>query len=299
MNPLGRIVTGVEDGLYATRRRWKGFDHIWLAGVRYQDAGGGRLAAAIAYYGFFAVFAIGLLAYAGLGFLLEFNLNLFAAVDHFLRQNLPFLDPAQIQSSRGAIGLVGLLALVLTGIGWIESLRSSQRLIHQLDPGPGHPIIRRFVDLGVLVFVLLLLFISVVAVDALESFLAWVFGTTGPVGTTLMALSTILTIVVNMIVALSLMTAVPRLVMPPRRLLTPVITVALGITVLNTFGRYYVIRTERNPAYTVVTGAVGILLYLYLFSQLLLFGTALAATSRHGRVGDVRSLRLRRKPKPS
>jgi len=47
------------------------------------------------------------------------------------------------------------------------------------------------------------------------------------------------------------------------------------------------VRTERNPAYTVVAGAVGLLLYLYLLNQLLLFGAALAATSRHGRVIDL------------
>lgn len=293
MNPVGRIVGGVERGIQAVRRRSRGVDHIWLAGVRYDEVSGGRLAAAIAYYGFFAVFALGLLAYAALGFLLEFNLNLFAAVDHFLRQNLPFLDPAQIQSSRRTIGIVGLLALVLTGIGWIESLRASQRLIHQLDPEPGHPIIRRLVDLGVLVFVLLLLGASVLAIDGLESLLAWLLGTTGPVGVGLTILSAVLTVLVNVIVATVLLVAVPRLVMPFRRLLSPVSLVAIGITVLNIFGRYFFVRTERNPAYTVVTGAVGILLYLYLFNQLLLFGAAMAATSRHGRVGDVRSLRAR------
>ena len=61
-----------------------------------------------------------------------------------------------------------------------------------------------------------------------------------------------------------------------------VLLVAVGITLLNTVGRYYVVRTERNPAYTVVAGAVGLLLYLYLLNQLVLFGAALAATSRHG-----------------
>jgi membrane protein len=66
-----------------------------------------------------------------------------------------------------------------------------------------------------------------------------------------------------------------------------VLVVAVGITVLNTAGREYVIRIDRNPAYTVVTGAVGLLLYLYLLNQMLLFGAALAATSTHGEVTDL------------
>jgi membrane protein len=72
-----------------------------------------------------------------------------------------------------------------------------------------------------------------------------------------------------------------------RRLRPSILFLAVGITLLNTVGRYYVVRTERNPAYTVVAGAVGLLLYLYLLNQLLLFGAAIAATSDHGRVVDL------------
>ena len=89
-----------------------------------------------------------------------------------------------------------------------------------------------------------------------------------------------LSVLVNMVLATALLVAVPRLRMSRRRLRPVVLLVAVGITLLNTVGRYYVVRTERNPAYTVVAGAVGLLLYLYLLNQLVLFGAALAATSR-------------------
>ena len=96
-----------------------------------------------------------------------------------------------------------------------------------------------------------------------------------------------LSVLVNAVLATALLVAVPRLRMSRRRLRPAVLLVAVGITLLNTVGRYYVVRTERNPAYTVVAGAVGLLLYLYLLNQLVLFGAALAATSRHGRVVDL------------
>ena len=41
------------------------------------------------------------------------------------------------------------------------------------------------------------------------------------------------------------------------------------------------------PAYGLVASAVGLLVYLYVFNQLLLFGAAWAATSPHGRVVDL------------
>ncbi len=123
------------------------------------------------------------------------------------------------------------------------------------------------------------------AVDALESGLRFLLRSTGSLGLT--TLSAVLSVLVNAVLAVALLVAVPRLRMSRRRLRPVVLVVAVGITLLNTVGRYYVMRTERNPAYAVVTTAVGLLLYLYLLNQLLLFGAALAATSRYGRVVDL------------
>ena len=56
--------------------------------------------------------------------------------------------------------------------------------------------------------------------------------------------------------------------------------VGLGLTLLTSVGRVYVTHTAHNPAYRVVGAAAGLLVFLYLFSQLLLFGAALGATGR-------------------
>jgi membrane protein len=46
-------------------------------------------------------------------------------------------------------------------------------------------------------------------------------------------------------------------------------------------------RIGDNPAYAVVATAVGLLVYLYLFNQVLLWGAALASTDIHGDVVDL------------
>ena len=53
------------------RRRMGWLDHLIRAGLRYDEADGGRLAAAVTYYAFFATFALGLLAFAAFGFILD------------------------------------------------------------------------------------------------------------------------------------------------------------------------------------------------------------------------------------
>jgi membrane protein len=90
-----------------------------------------------------------------------------------------------------------------------------------------------------------------------------------------------------MLLAAALLVAVPRLRMTVRRLVPPVLVVGIGITLLNTVGKTFVGFVQRNPAYALVGGAVGLLVYLYVFNQMLLFGAAWAATSPHGRVVDL------------
>jgi membrane protein len=285
VNVFERLATGLDRRLAAARRRSQALDHLWRAQLRYGEVLAGRLAAGIAYYGFFAVFALGLVAYSVFGFVLRRNDNVRVAVDDFLAQNLPFLDLDQIQESSGEARTIGLILLVFTGIAWVDAIRSSQRQIYQLDQQPGNLVIRRLVDLVVLVGVFLLLGLSVAAIDALESLLRWLLSSTGSVG--VVVTSWLLSVLVNSVLAAALLVAVPRLRISARRLLPPLVLVSLGITLLNTAGRYYIVRTERNPAYAVVAGAVGLLLYLYLLSQVLLFAAAIAATSTHGRVTDL------------
>ncbi|MCW3815263.1 YihY/virulence factor BrkB family protein [Micromonospora sp. DR5-3] len=285
MNVLGPIEAAVGRRIDAARHRSPAFDHLWRAGALYAGVLGGRLAAAIAYYGFFAVFALALVGYWVFGAIIEDNDEVSRAAARFLRENLPFLKPDQIAQSSNTVGVVGLVILVITGIGWVEAIRSSQRLLYGLNQQPGNLVVRRLVDLGVLVVVFVMLGVSVAAVDALESLLRFLLSSTGSVGLT--TISAVLSVVVNAVLAVALLVAVPRLRMSRRRLRPVVLVVAVGITLLNTVGRYYVMRTERNPAYTVVATAVGLLLYLYLLNQLVLFGAALAATSRYGRVVDL------------
>jgi membrane protein len=285
VNPIDRAYDAAEARIMALRYRSPYFDHLCRAILRYEDVQGGRLAAAIAYYGFFAIFALLLIGYSVFGFLLANNIELFDLVVDFLANNLPFLDVQAIVDSKKTVGIVGILGLTFTGIGWVESIRSSQRLIWQLREQPGYIGVRQVVDLVVLIGILILLALSQLAVYGLERLLHWLAG--GGFATLLSIVSLVLTLAVNMLLAAALLAAVPRLRMTARRMAPPVLQVGIGIMLLNTVGRTFVAIVERNPAYALVGSAVGALVYLYVFNQLLLFGAAWAATSPHGRVVDL------------
>jgi len=282
VNPIDRAYEAVEKRIMRLRRWSPYFDHFSRAVLRYDEAQGGRLAAAIAYYGFFAVFALLLIGYSIFGILLTNNTELFDAVRDFLALNLPFLDVQAILESGRTVGIVGIVGLTFTGIGWVESIRSSQRLIWRVPEQPGYFGVRQALDLLVLIGILLLLALSQLAVYGLEKVLDWLAD-----GIVQSAISLLLTVGVNMLLATALLAAVPRLRMTVRRMIPPVLQVGVGITLLNTVGKSFVGLVERNPAYGLVGSAVGVLVYLYVFNQLLLFGAAWAATSPHGRVVDL------------
>jgi len=297
MNPFAALEKGWDTAITRSRRRSKVFDHIWTARERYSEVLGGRLAAAIAYYGFFAVFALALIAYAIVGFVLANNTAAVDTVNRFLQQNIPFLDATQIAAARNAVAIIGLIGLVFTGVAWIESLRSSQRAIWGYEQQPGNLFIRRALDLAIMIGIGLLLALSLWVQasinDAIKPVLLWLsprdvtVGVQEAINATARVIGIVLGLMVNALLAASLLSGVSRLRMPLRRLIPSTLLVAVGLSALSTVGRLYIDFTSRRPAYQLVGGTVALLLFLYLFNQLLLYGAALAATSTHGDVVDL------------
>jgi membrane protein len=284
-----RVVGGVTGCFAASRRRWRRFDHVVLAYERYDEVHGGRLAAANAYYGFFAVFALAVLLFGILGYVLQDNQLVVIAVQHYLEQNLPQVKVADLIGTSQSIGRIAVFGLALAGIGWVETLRSSQRAIWGFDQQPGNPIIRWLVDVAVLVGLGILLTVSVSIAAGVQDLVLQLAGEPkqSAVRVALNQSATLLAGVVDLVLGAALLTGVARIRMPVRRLFPSALLIALGLLALKTLGRLYISRTQHNPAYQVFASAVGLLIFMYLFSQVVLFAAALAATGRHGTVRDL------------
>nr|WP_230416202.1 YhjD/YihY/BrkB family envelope integrity protein [Micromonospora tarapacensis] len=260
-------------------------NHTWRAVQRFTDVLGGRLAGAVSYFGFFATYALGVLAYSIVGRLLDPDeAGVLRAANQYLESNLPWIAPIANEVRRGDVTVLAGAALLLAGIGWVEALRSSLRAVWLLDQQPGNWLLRRLVDLGALVG-LGLLFAGSLATTALINTLTQ---SLTPGSRTVVAVcSHLLELLVNLVLATAVLTALSRIRMSLRRLLPAALVTALGIQLLNTVGRLLIARTENRPAFTAVVGPVGLLTYLYLLNQILLFGAALAATARSGTAIDL------------
>lgn len=277
-------------GWQRLRRRAGWLDHLVRAGLRYDEADGGRLAAAVTYYSFFATFSLGLLGFAVFGFILD-DPSVLRAVERYAAENLPTVNVQTLRNARNTAGFVAFIGLPISGWFWVDVLRSSIRKMWRLAEYPGRLATRVLVDLLVLagLGVLLAASLAVAYVTTTVAYRAVDAADTGPDPSrwVLASVGLVVGLAVNTVLAAGMLTGLPRVRMPLRRVLGPALLVAVGLELLKTLGRLYVQRTEDNPTYQLVAGSVGLLVFLNAINQLVLFAAALTATSATGRPADL------------
>ena len=272
------------------RRRAGWLDHLVRAGLRYDDADGGRLAAAVTYYSFFATFSLGLLGFAIFGFFLD-DQAVLHVVQRYTAQNLPHVNVQSLRDARNTVGIIAFVGLPVSGWFWVDVLRSSIRRMWRLPEYPGRLAVRVLVDLLVLAGLGLLLAASLAVAygTSVAANRAIAAAGTGATSSRLLvsAVGLLLGIGVNTVLAAAMLTGLPRIRMAVRRVLGPALLVAVGLELLTTLGRVYVQRTEANPTYHLVAGSVGLLVFLNAVNQMVLFAAALTATSDTGQPDDL------------
>jgi membrane protein len=274
--------------LPASRKRSNLVDHAWRAQERFGEVHGGQLAAAISYYAFFAAFSMSLLALAIFGYLLNLP-EVYHSVESWLETNLPVIDIGVLENSRQSVTIFAAVALVVAGVAWVQSVRAAIRTIWSLDAQPGNPFLRWAIDFIILIGVSMLLLITIGATAGAEWVLAWLDldDVTGDLALAVRAVSVLVGLVANALLAMVLLQALPRVVMPLRRVVWAAVAVSIGMELLKTLGRVYVLHISDRPAYQAVTTAVGLLVFLYLFNAMLLLAAAWTATSLRGRAVDL------------
>ncbi|MER7131518.1 YihY/virulence factor BrkB family protein [Streptosporangium saharense] len=291
MSFTGRLSGRITEAWVRARRRHGWLDHLARAAVRYDQVDGGRLSAALTYYSFFAIFALGLLGFAIIGHVLD-TPEVVRAVQEYLSETFPRLDVAALREAQSTAGLIAFFGLPLTGLFWIDTLRSAIRAIWHLEQYPGVLLLRQLIDLGVLAGLGLLLSLTLTLAFVTGEMLSWLVAHTvgtddAPAQWLLSAAAFVVGLGVNTLLAFALLSGPPRLRLPPRRALVPALLITVGLEILKTLGQLYIGMTAANPAYQVVAGAAAMLVFLKLLNQLVLFAAALTATGRNGRVVDL------------
>jgi membrane protein len=228
-----------------------------------------------------------LLASSVLGFVLagspERQLSMLSHISDYLPTQFARELVTGATASRRSAGLLGLAGLAIAGLGWVDSLRVGIRTIWHLPEYDVHPILRRVVDLFLLVG-LGLAFAATIAVSLAGTAASGaLFGWLDLHGTwsrwVVRFTAVVVALGANVVLFTFVLARVPRHRLAGRRVLGGAVLAGFGFEVLKLVGTYYLAYATRYSTGLggTAVGLLGGLIWMNLASRLTLFAAAWAA----------------------
>jgi membrane protein len=262
--------------------------HLANAWQRLQKSNGGQYAAAISYYSFLAIFPLLLLAFSITGFVLHSNPSaqerlLAHITDAFPSGAADALVSAvkTFVNNRASVGAIALFGLLLTGLGWINNIRTGVEVMW----GRTHVHRNMFVARGSSLLILAGLGLSALVsvgltivgtslTDQIVSALGW-SGTWVP---PLVKFAGILiAVLADIVIFMWLLIWLPGVRVHPMIAFKGAILAAVGFEILKIIGTYTVAHTSQSLTAGPFASVIALLVWIQLVSRLLLFSAAWTA----------------------
>jgi membrane protein len=288
---LGRAQAWVRARLSSARARWSWFDHAARANQRNGEVLGGQLAAAITFYGFLSFFPLLALAFAAVGYISGAYPDAQGAVTRAVEGSFPSLigpGPGQINiqdviNAKAGAGIIGLLGLFYSGLGWLDALRAALRRVFGTSALPLNFVKKKVTDVAVLiglgVALLASLVVTTLATAATTQALGVVNLKDSLVAITLLkALSVALALFADTLIFAIMLSRLSGASLPFRQIRSAALLGAIGFELLKLAGTFLIGRTTSNPVYATFGVVVGLLIWINLVSQLLMYVAAWGAT---------------------
>lgn len=261
------------------------------ANQRYNEVRGNLLSAGIAYYAFFSVFPAIAIGGVVFGFVLRDNPDLLASVGDALNKALPnFVKTANnpgglIELNAPSVsfltisGVVAVVSLVLSGIGWISSFRDGLSAAFGAIGSPGNVVTAKLRDLATFVVFGLSFLISAVLTSVLGSATGWISEHLGLGTNTLLVTAAGLFVgfLIDAGVLLLMMRFLAGLHLPYRTVLQGSLVGALGLSVVKYFGLQLIGNATKSPLLGSVALVIGLLFWLNLIARLVLLAACWAS----------------------
>ncbi|MBB1243462.1 YihY/virulence factor BrkB family protein [Streptomyces durbertensis] len=260
--------------------------HLWRAYERLDETHWTRLAAAITFISFLALFPMLALG-AAIG-AATLNEDRMARLEEFLADQVPGIsDEVDIQGlvdNAGTVGTVAALLLLLTGLGWTRSLRECLREVWRLPEEDVHFLLGKVKDFGILVGLGLVGLLSIAGSSFAVGSVDWTVDQlgvdeSGPVAWLLRIAPVLGAVLVSGLLLLYLLTRVPGVRPPRRAVLEAAVMGAIGFEVLKLLLGGYLRGVAAKSMYGAFGIPIALLIWISLMARLLLFCTAWTATA--------------------
>jgi membrane protein len=263
--------------------------HAAAAWARLQNNNGGQYAAAITYFSFLALFPLLLLAVAVTGFVLHSHPAAQQSLLTHITDNVPGSLGTTLRKSvrtaiaqRAGVGVVGLVGLLLSGLGWIGNLRAAVDAVWGTRPAKRNFVKAKLANLLVLaglgLGLVLSLGLTVVGTAVTDQILN---------GLGLLHVSglhyvvTILTFVISvagdLLIFLWVLVRLPRADVPRAAALKGALLAAVGFEVLKVLGTYTIAKSAQSATAGPFAGLLAVLIWIQLVARFMLFCAAMTA----------------------
>ncbi|MHC1562366.1 inner membrane protein YhjD [Actinomycetospora sp. C-140] len=272
------------------RAKYPWLDHVVRAATRYTEKHGDHYAAAITFFSILALVPLMMVAFAAAAFVLANNQALLTEIQNSITAAVPpglgdllnsVIDQAIAQ--RNAVGIIGLLGALFSGLGWMGNLREA--LSEQWDQrGEPPSIVRKYgsdliamVGLG-LAFGLSFA-VTAVATGLSNTILDFLgLGDAGWAHVLFVVAGIVITIAANWLVFLWVIARLPREPVTLRSAARAALLAAVGFVILQQIMTVYIGSVTSSPAGAAFGPIIGLLVFANFVSRFILFVTAWAAT---------------------
>jgi len=270
-------------------RPW--LDHLVRAGLRYNGQKGDYYAAAITYFSVLALFPLVMVGFSAAAFVLAGHPELLMQLQDKIAMGVPGSMGTTINDlitnslkSRGAVGVIGLVGALYAGLGWVANLREA--LTEQWDQQHkrGSFLKTKLTDLAALGGLGLALVVSL-ALSAVggggSTFILDKLGLSRLPGAFIIiaVLAIALSIVATWALFVWVIARLPRERVSGRSAARAALLAAVAFEVFKQLGVFYLQKVTAGPAGATFGPIIGILVFFFITSRLLLFATAWAATA--------------------
>ncbi|MET0234617.1 MAG: inner membrane protein YhjD [Kibdelosporangium sp.] len=273
------------------RAKWPWLDHLVRANEAFGERYGNQFAAAVTYFSVLSLFPLLMIAFAVAGFILSAQPELLNELKEGISKAVPGSLGGTINDvvstaldSKGTVGVIGLVAALYSGIGWMTNLRDA------LTAQWGHerkqlPLISTTLkDLLALISLGLALVVSfglTAAGTGLGTLLLRLVGLEGEgwAKFLLFVATLVLSIVANWLVFLWVLTKLPREKVIVRSAMRGALAAAIGFELLKQLGAIYLDGVTSSPTGALFGPIIGLLVFANLVARFLLLVTAWTATA--------------------
>ena len=262
--------------------------HAWRAFAHLQTVHWTRLAAAMTFTSFLSLFPLlALTAAIGAALVSQHQLD---TLEHKISQQIPGisgqLDINGLVANAGTVGVIAGALLLLTGIGWVGSLRDCLRAVWGKDDEERNPIMGKLLDGGILLGLGVAVLVSLGSSGFATAAVNWTadkagIGHQGPGPALLTLVGFLLAVVADFLILVYLLTLLPGVETPRRSVVVAALIGAVGFELLKVLISGYLQGVAGKSMYGAFGTPVALLLWFNFMAKLLLYCAAWTATPVH------------------